>query len=93
LLADLPTPSCDNELESCIGVLIKTLVRLSEQVLQESGICRVVEGLILQREQEWMSKALTKALCVADAETQHQRSVGSARDPERKGIWEILDDG
>ncbi|KAK5220006.1 hypothetical protein LTR99_004113 [Exophiala xenobiotica] len=93
LLADLPTPLCDGELESCIRVLIKTLVRLAEQVLQESGICRVVEGLILQREQEWMSKALTKALCVADAETQHQRSVGSARDAERKGIWEILDDG
>ncbi|KAK5453436.1 hypothetical protein LTS15_006621 [Exophiala xenobiotica] len=94
LLANLPTPLCDSDggLESCIGVLIKTLVRLAEQVLQESGICRVVEGLILQREQEWMSKALTKALCVADAETQLQRSVGSARDPERKGIWEILDD-
>jgi len=92
LLADLLAPLTDDELESCIGVLIKTLFQLAEQVLQEIGICRVVEGLILQRKQELVSKALTKALSVADAETQHERSVGFARDRERKGIWEILED-
>ncbi|EXJ83202.1 hypothetical protein A1O1_06821 [Capronia coronata CBS 617.96] len=85
-LADLQGPSDS----SSIGLLLKMLSRLAEEILREIAICRDVEAFILQREQEWMEAAISRALFEAGSHSPGQLGqLGqSGHHHVRKGIWD-----
>ncbi|KIW62417.1 hypothetical protein PV04_10595 [Phialophora macrospora] len=67
-----------------IGLLIKMQTILAEQILQEIGMCRSIEGLIVREEQEWVRTAVEAAL--QDAELHHPATAPQAS--VRRGIWD-----
>ncbi|KAK4941979.1 hypothetical protein LTR10_018160 [Elasticomyces elasticus] len=69
--------------ESSISALIAMHLKVAAQILQAIDTCRAVEGLILQREKDWMQSSLTNA--IAEAEKHHF----SAKNPrfDRTGVW------
>lgn len=69
--------------ETSISSLITMHLRLATQTLQAIGTCRVVEGLILQREQDWTQVSLTNA--IAEAERHYSAQCNPRGD--RTGLW------
>ncbi|KAK5053239.1 hypothetical protein LTR84_002213 [Exophiala bonariae] len=70
-----------------IGEMIAMFSMHCEHLLQEISICRTLERLILQRQQQWIDESIGKALMtVEDKGLQAHQMI------PRRGIWEDLQD-
>ncbi|KIW13849.1 hypothetical protein PV08_06629 [Exophiala spinifera] len=89
-ICNLPTTGAAKDDQSCIVALIKTLSQLSDRVLEEIAMCKVVEGLISQYQQDRVDKALADALAeAAQIELSRNGCVSSHQHHlPRKGVWE-----
>lgn len=88
-LSSLSTTGDAKDDQSCIVALIKTLSQLSEQVLEEIAMCKVVEALISRCQKDRVDLALADALAeAAQVDMARDGCVSTHHSQPRKGVWE-----
>lgn len=73
--------------DATIGTMIAMFSTFSEQVLQEISICKRLERLILQQQQQWIDWSIEKALMTVENE-----GLQDHRPTQRRGVWEGVGD-
>lgn len=73
--------------EATIGAMITTLSELAELLLQQILMCKRLEGLILQRQQQWIDTSIEKALMAVNL-----KGLQNHQSSQRRGIWEVVED-
>ncbi|KAK6385787.1 hypothetical protein LTS17_001359 [Exophiala oligosperma] len=88
-LGHLSTIGSAKDDQSCIVALIRTLSQVSEQILEEIAMCKVVEGLISRCQKDRVDMVLADALAeAAQVDMARDECVSTPHNHPRKGVWE-----